>query len=426
VARRALHRSRRAGILNDGTFCVVAVHPSNPGREYLIEPQIPTEAEARRLADTYRKRCTAPGLLIRDGAIPFLDRKYETPPFLSGMSEEELEADLRSHLKEQLGYVSGFKLKTLYQTSLVWALAALAVYIFDWRLTLPDWVPFAEQILGSNSLGRVNLAGVLPAVMVVKLLWERYQSRDFSTKYAIASEIVTTLACTKRWSAERFRDLYRREVFSSRVRGFVHRSVEGSDDEIKRFIKAVGEHPVTSPFDYQRETFERAIHALTFQRRDADYSAPTMRIDALFIAGDFQAPQLEYRLSFLGPREARELRYRVRTAAERFQNRARLGSYLLISPMIIALLWSIWLSWLLAPAVFGLNLLLGASLALYLVRMLRVPSAPPELFRQQVFLKNDMTYWVKLTRRVPRSARPVVAASVGSVESASGSQGGQR
>jgi uncharacterized membrane protein len=410
------------GILNDGTFCVVAIRRSNPEREYLIEPQIRTEAEARRLADAYRERCTTPGLLTQEGSIPFLNRKYETPVFLHGRSEEDLKVDLHNHLKEVIGSISGFKLKTLYQTSLVWSLASLIVFAFDWHLVLPDWVPFGQQILGSNSLGRVQLAAVLPTVMAGKLLFDRYQSQDISTKYAIASEIVTTLACAKRWSPDRFRDFYGREIFSSSVRGFVRRLAEGSDEEIKRFNKAIGDRATGSPFDHERETFERDIHALTFHRRDTDYSAQKMRIDALLVAGDFQSAQLEHRLTFLGPREARELRYRVRTAVERgAPTWARFVSYLLISPVIMALLWALWLSWPLNRIVFALNLVLATSIAFALVRMPRAPSVPPELFSYQLLLKNEMTYWAKLTRRVPRSARPVAVEVLESVESRSGS-----
>lgn len=414
------------GILDDGSYCVVAVHPSNRKREYLIEPQIPTETEARRLAEIYRERCSVPGL-VRGGDIPILDRKYEVPLLLRGRSEKQLEDDLRSHVKESLAYISGFKLKMLYETPFVLSLGACAVYLFDWSVRLPDWVPFAQQVVGSGSIGPLQLASVFPGFIGAKMLLDRIRSRSLLTNNAIASEIVTTLACNKGWSAERFRELLGGEIFSSKVRGFMRWIFSPiCSNEVKSFEETSGKRSELSPFDYQRETFERYIHALVFQRHDGDYSDQAMIIDTLFVAGDFQAPQLEYRLSFLGPREERELRYRVRTAAERaFLKRRRFAMYLISAPMIIAIVWSVWLSWLIGPAVFSFNLLVGAGLVLHLVRSFRitspVPSVPPELFIQQWLLKDELIYYAKLTREVPRGPG-ATAEPVGGVKVPAGSE----
>lgn len=390
------------GILGDGTFCIVVLRSSNPEREYLIEPQIATEAEARRLADEYRERCSIPGLL-RTGDIPLLERSNETPLASYGKSEEVLADDLRTYVDEQIASIGNLTAKSLFKTPSSIAIGACIIYYMNWRISVPDWVPFARQILRSDTLSSAQLSIFLPCVLAATIFYNWIRLQGIFTTNAIAAEIVTTLACQNRWGPEKFRELYGTKILKSKLRGFF-RWIVGSAGvgEIENFVKSIGRRSGTSPFEYQLETFERRIHALVFWKRDDDYSEQAVHVNAIFVAGDFQEPQFEQRLSFLDPREERELRYRARASAERTFWISHFAGYLIAAPILIAILWSIWLSLDFGLLPFTINLVVTACLVLSWRASLGRTQAPPELFKDQAFGGGIMAHYFKLTRHLPR------------------------
>ncbi len=408
------------GILNDGTYCVVLIDPDYPKREILVECQLENEDAVRLVAQRYREQSSASRLDCSQ-EIAVLDRTSSRPLLLGGVSEKELEARLRAHLKETLSDLSALSLKKLYKTPFLWSLAAIIVYFFDWRLDIPTWFPFAEEILGSDKLTRLQLAYVLPGALFINYLVQLILQRNHFIKEAIAAEIVTTLACEENWDASRFRDLYVSELSTGRFRGFVRWIVgDAGVGEIESFLAALPrEKGNSSPFEFERSAFEKYIHAMIFMRQEPKFSEHAFRIPSpIRLAGDFQDAQLEHHLSFLSKQEQRELRYRVRVAAERFLlRRMRIGSIMLEFPLLFALIWSIWICSTGATWALVINTVISFFLIFKLIpRTTGSPTIPKELFLHQVFWPQAMKFYSKLIRNVPlpnrnRDATPVQVVS---------------
>ena len=397
------------GILNDGTYCVVIYDPEQAAREILVHGQLESKEAALRVASEYRNRCASPSFLI-DREVEVRERTYASPLLLQDMSEQDLADALRDHVKEALSDLNEFKLSSLSRTPFVWTLVALIVYSLDWRLDVPGSVPFVEQILGSDKIGRFQLACVLPAALVVKYLVGRISMANYLAKEAMAAELVTTLACRHGWRADRFRDLQVGAFRSSRLRGLLQWFIKSmGTGELQRFQESMPrEKTERTPFDFQQASFERYIHAMVFLREERGFSEQSFRIPSpIRLAGDFQVPQLEHRLSYLGERERRELRYRVHAAAERQQQRMMLVGWTVVTlPFLVAVIWSLWISTDAALWIVIANLLAVSLLVFWQFRRQWTTSAiPKELFRHELASISGMDFYYKLVRSVPRPNR---------------------
>jgi len=298
----------RPSIFKDGTFGVYAIPEDSPKLEYQLDGCFPTIDDARAVSDAYLK-------LGADRLVPSSidiseSRDIRLSEAGTGQTEENQVQALKTQVKKLLADLPNsislkpfltilFKITESTPYSL--AIIAAVVFKFSLSVTVPKALPLLGEIKGGSTLGKPEVAHLLPFVLLASTIILQILARVRGLVNSAMRDNILGLTLRHGWRRERFARLYL-EVIEAEGWGSLRKFGEWFwrwnpdtlrqvyEDAVKLGGSEHSEEVKENLLRLSNEDFEARIHALYSMEWEPSFTPFRMAVNPLlFILGQKRA-----------------------------------------------------------------------------------------------------------------------------------------